>query len=338
MFRVNVVFVFFLTVVVTRAELVTSRVLRVNDGDAASVIIEVDDPRTLNIGTGVTLLREGPPIIHPISGAVLGVPHEPVGFGDVRLINKLGATVILSKVFSKPVSGDVAEYEFMSPAPEIIENISSKSMSDIVDIVHGLEETVKNYARSQNTASAYPVFAKEVWDEINSLRSYLVSIDERLVQYEVRQQEDQKRNLQIAVDDLRRESARELILRYDEDTDVKFEVAGNTLHLTVQRDSLVVNEAKTVEPDGLMEGLEAIEVEEIESDSTWFSHLLSMLGSTSVLAGIIVVILIVVMILYFIKQNSEKYDEVVDDFGEDYEDLLDDDDYTMAQELESRDK
>ncbi|MEE3233374.1 MAG: hypothetical protein VX294_04345 [Candidatus Latescibacterota bacterium] len=338
MFRVNVVFVFFLTVVVTRAELVTSRVLRVNDGDAASVIIEVDDPRTMDIGTGVTLLREGPPIVHPISGAVLGVPHEPVGFGDVRMIDKLGATVVLSKIFSKPALGDVAEYEFVMPAPQLAENTSSKSMSNIVDIVHGLEETVKNYAKSQNTVSAYPVFAKEVWDEINSLRSYLVSIDERLVEYEIRQQEDHKRNLQIAVDDLRRESARELILRYDEDTDVKFEVSGNTLHLTVQRDSIIVDEVTTVGPDGLTAGLEGIETEEIESDSTWFSHLLSMLGSTYVLAGIIVVILIVVMILYFIKQNSEGYDEVVGDFNEDYEDLLDDDDYIMAQELESRDK
>ena len=337
MFHINVVLTFLFTVAVARAELIMTRVLKVNEDDIPTVVIEVDDTRVLDIGTGVTLLREGPPIIHPISGAVLGVPHEPIGFGDVRFIDKLGATVVLSKVFSNPELGDVAEYEFTSKIPPIVEDDKSQNMSDIVDLVSGLEETVKNYAKSQNTISAYPVFAKEVWDELNKLRSYMVSLDERLVEYEVRQKEDQDRNIQIAVDDLRQESARELILRYDEDTDVKLEIAGNTLNLIVQRDSIVVDEITTVEQDGLLEELETIEIEETELEPTWFSNVSDILTSTNVLAGVLIGILVVIMILYFIKKNRE--DEVVGDFSEDFEDLLEDEEeYLMAQDLESRDK
>ena len=165
----------------------------------------------------------------------------------------------------------------------------------------------------------------------------MVSLDERLVEYEVRQKEDQDRNIQIAVDDLRQESARELILRYDEDTDVKLEIAGNTLNLIVQRDSIVVDEITTVEQDGLLEELETIEIEETELEPTWFSNVSDILTSTNVLAGVLIGILVVIMILYFIKKNRE--DEVVGDFSEDFEDLLEDEEeYLMAQDLESRDK
>ena len=141
-----------------------------------------------------------------------------------------------------------------------------------------------------------------------------------------------------AVDDMRKESSRELILRYDEDTEIKLEVAGNTLHLSVVRDSLVFNELATVELNDLSEEMEIIKIDEIKSETTWISDLLDVLGSTYVLAGILIAILIVVMILYFIKKNNEDYDEVVDDFGDDYEDLLGDEDYSLTQELESRDK
>tara|TARA_B000000441_G_C21381760_1_gene144420 strand:- start:246 stop:416 length:171 start_codon:yes stop_codon:yes gene_type:complete len=56
-----------------------------------------------------------------------------------------------------------------------------------------------------------------------------------------------------------------------------------------------------------------------------------------VLAGVLIGILVVIMILYFIKKNRE--DEVVGDFSEDFEDLLEDEEeYLMAQDLESRDK
>ena len=338
MVPIYVVVAFFFTVIATGAELITSRVLKLNDSEGSSVIIEITDRMSIDVGTGVTLLREGPPIIHPISGEVLGVPHEPVGYGDVRLIGKLGATVMLSKVFSKPELGDVAEYEIVSPTTKTEEDIQSKNITKIVDLVNGLEETVKNYAKSQNTESTDPVFVKEVWDEISSLRSYLVSIDERLIKHELSQQEDQRRNIQVAVDDMRKESSRELILRYDEDTEIKLEVAGNTLHLSVLHDSLVFNEVATVELDDLSEEIGMIKIDEINSETTWFSDLLDVLGSTYVLAGILIAILVVVMILYFIKKNNEGYDEVVDDFGEDYEDLFDDDDYSLTQELESRDK
>ena len=334
-----VLLVFFFTVIATHAELITSRVLKLNDTEGSSVIIEITDRMSIDVGTGVTLLREGPPIIHPISGEVLGVPHEPVGYGDVRLIGKLGATVMLSKVFSKPELGDVAEYEIVSPTTKNEEDIQSKNITKIVDLVNGLEETVKNYAKSQNTESTYPVFAKEVWDEISYLRSYLVSIDERLIKHELSQQEDQRRDIQVAVDDMRKESSRELILRYDEDTEIKLEVAGNTLHLSVIRDSLVFNEIATVELGDLSEEMETITTDEIKSETTWFSNLSDVLGSTYVLAGILIAILGVVMILYFIKKNNEDYDEIVDDFSEDYEDLLgDQEDYSLTQESEPRDK
>ena len=86
-----------------------------------------------------------------------------------------------------------------------------------------------------------------------------------------------------------------------------------------------------------MEELETIEIEETELEPTWFSNVSDILTSTNVLAGVLIGILVVIMILYFIKKNRE--DEVVGDFSEDFEDLVEDEEeYLMAQDLESRDK
>ena len=302
----------------TFADLSTTHVSEVRHDGSTSVTIEAGSNQGLQTGASVTLLRAGEEIIHPISGRVLGIPQEPVGIAEVRSLGVNRAIAILVKTYSMPRLGDLVEYEqadFVQGEPEAV--------AQVIERVRGLENDIKSYQKSQKTLSAYPVFAQQVWDEMSTIKSYLVTLDERLIELEAQLGEDRDRLAQVMSGEYRAEDTRELTIRYSEDTDVRLQVAGKTVLISVERDSLHLEQLEDL--TSLSDNFVDVEGENGETD--WYvDYLFEALGSTLGI-GVVVVGIIVLMgiIMFLIKR---RYDDVMgglEDLDQDFSD--DDDDF-----------
>jgi len=251
------------------AEIAVTMVIRVERDEAATgVILGAGRMGGLEVGAQVTLLRTGEPIIHPLTQEVLGVPQEPVGLARVVEVQERQAQAILVRQYSMPQARDMAEYEretvasapmVQEPDPEIMQRMKK------------LEDGVWQNRKRSNTMKSYPVFAEQVWEELTSIKSYLVSIDERLIALEARQNEDRMRVVSFMNGEYQRQDMKEFTIRYAPDAQVKLKVAGKTLMIDVERDSLQMDMA--VDPLAMVEQTKQV----AEEKASWWDKLM---GST----------------------------------------------------------
>ena len=138
----------------------------------------------LDVGVNVTLLREGEPIIHPMTGEVLGVPQEPVGMATVFEVGETMSRASLEKVYSVPMLNDLAEFMVEIEMPAVAEMVPQAEVDEMSARINKLERSMRWYQKKDKAMSGYPAFVEQVWDEIIAMKSYLVSVDERLVDLE----------------------------------------------------------------------------------------------------------------------------------------------------------
>lgn len=239
------------------AEVGTAQVIQV---EKLEVVLNAGRREGLALDAEVNLLRLGSPIVHPLTGQVLGRPQEPVGMARVFEVGDHQSRAVLEKSYSAPQVGDAVEYE-RSAAHAVAETAATahgheaetrppaeasgktvEADGEVQQRLKELEQSVEAYHTSSKTLKAYPVFAQRVWDEISSMKSYLVSMDERLVQLEEQQNQDRHHLTSVLGGDTAggEEGMREFIIRYAPDTQVKLKVAGKTLVISVDHDSLRV--------------------------------------------------------------------------------------------------
>lgn len=317
------------------AEMATTRIVEVQRGSGFTVVLEAGTAQGLVKGAAVTLLREGEKIVHPLSGAVLGVPQEPIGMAEVRSAEANRAVAVLVKTYSTPKMGDMAEYD--RAVAKTVNKVSEEpEVARVMERVRGLEKDIKSYQRSQKTLSAYPVFAQQVWDEMGAIKSYLVTIDERLIELEAQQGEDRNRLSQVLNGEYMAQEAKELTIRYSEDTDVRLQVAGKTLVISVERDSLHLEEmgAKAMTPVIDLDPPDA-EAEE-ESEAGWDMDLGSdMLGSPYIFGGGLALIAALTAIAMFVIKR--RYDDVMGGLEEFDQELPDDDEDFDDEDFDDED-
>jgi hypothetical protein len=295
------------------AERSLARVIDVQRGEVDSVVLDAGRLDGLSEGAQVTLLREGEAIVHPLSGEVLGIPQEPVGLVEVQALQDHRAQAVLLKSYSTPRVGDLAEYAKVAVEPEEASGgVEVEQVNKMMNRVEVLEAGMQQYRKSQKSLSAYPVFAQQVWDEMGTIKSYLVTLDERLIELEAQQGEDRNRLAAMIDGEYQSESARELTIRYSEDTDLKLRVAGKTLEISVERDSILLKESNEFDRAVNEPNEGGWELDE------------EIFGSPYVIGGIVFVVLLVVVVLVVIIK--QRFDRAMDGLEEYDEDLMVDED------------
>ena len=194
----------------------------------------------LDIASQITLLRDGEPIIHPLTGEVLGVPQEPIGTVHIFEASDHRSRGSLIKMYSESMAGDMAEFQPASPA-----SMSAPGVSSVMQEMEELKATVERVREREDDLRYYPSFARKVWDEISAMRSYLTSIDQRLVEIEEQQSEDHFRLSSVLSGEHHQQDYKEFTVRYAPDTEVRLRAAGKTLLIEVVGDSLRVEEMAT---------------------------------------------------------------------------------------------
>jgi hypothetical protein len=227
-------------------------------GDKAEVLLNAGRREGLALDAQVNLLRPGSPIVHPLTGQELGRPQEPVGVARVFEAGDHQSRAVVEKSYTETQVGDEAEFApaaAQEPAAAgqgheaagkaggtaPAEEHGRAGDAEMQQRLRDLERSVEEYHSSSKTLKAYPAFAQRVWDEISTMKSYLVSLDERLVQLE-EQQSQERHPLGAPGDGAGEEGMREFTVRYAPDTQVRLKVAGKTLLISVERDSLRVEE------------------------------------------------------------------------------------------------
>jgi len=291
------------------AERSLARVIDVQRGEVDSVVLDAGRLDGLSEGAQVTLLREGEAIVHPLSGEVLGIPQEPVGLVEVQALQDHRAQAVLLKSYSTPRVGDLAEYAKVAVEPEEASGgVEVEQVNKMMNRVEVLEAGMQQYRKSQKSLSAYPVFAQQVWDEMGTIKSYLVTLDERLIELEAQQGEDRNRLAAMIDGEYQSESARELTIHYSEDTDLKLRVAGKTLEISVESDSILLKESNEFDRAVNEPNEGGWELDE------------EIFGSPYVIGGIVFVVLLVVVVLVVIIK--QRFDRAMDGLEEYDEDLM----------------
>ena len=297
---------------------------------AMTTVLDVAGPEvTLGAGsrngmilaTEVTLLRQGEPIVHPLTGQVLGIPQEPVGVVHVYEVQERTARGRMVKSYSDPMVDDLAEYAqavVLSPEPAVDEVVDefAKRMRD-------LESSVQDYEKANDALTkSYPAFARRAWDEISAMRSYMVSLDERLVELEEQQSEDHSRLASVLTGEYRPEDLKEFTLRYTPDTQIKLQASGKTLLISVVNDSVRI-EAPMAAADDMLDEASSVEGDEpsqfMATMGSWFDDF----GSYWIwvaAAGLLIALLI--MAILIIKR---RYRDVMDGLEEFDDEYLDED-------------
>ena len=253
------------------AEMAMTTVIRV-DRNVAEMGVVLGAGRTdgLEVGAEVTLLRQGEPIVHPLTDEVLGVPQEPVGLAQVVEVQERQAQAVLLRQYSMPQVEDMAEYEKVVAMPVRLER---EPDAEIVQRMKDLERNVSQYRKSNKAIKGYPVFAQQVWEELTSIKSYLVALDERLIVLEERQNEDHVR-LSSVMSGEYQQDMKEFTIRYAPDTKVKLKVAGKTPLIDVERDSLEVDLA-----EDQLAAMKKLKEEVEEEEASWWDKIMAELAA-----------------------------------------------------------
>jgi len=152
-------------------------------------------------------------------------------------------------------------------------------------------------------------------------------MDERLIALEAQQGEDRNRLAQVMSGEYRAEDTRELTIRYSEDTDVRLQVAGKTVVISVERDSLHLEELEDAPLSGNLadgereNGATDWYADYIDLDTDYFSSALgSPLGIGIIAFGIIALTGVVIFLI------KRRYDDVMGGLEDIDQDFADDDD------------
>ena len=215
----------------------TTRVLEVHGED---VVLAAGALAGVALASDVTLLRDGEPIIHPLSGKVLGTPQEPVAVVRVFEVGEETSRAKLVKMYSAPMPDDMAEFEQVVLEPVV--PADQMMAGEFENRVSQLEASLEEYGETSQKLRKYPAFARRVWDEVSTMKSYLIALDERLVELEEQQSEDHYRLTSVLSGEYRRQDLEEFTIRYTPDTQLKLTAAGKTLLISVVRDSLHMEE------------------------------------------------------------------------------------------------
>ena len=321
----------------------STAIAKVSAVDGAEVIIDAGRADGLTETAKVTLLREGDPIAHPLTGEVLGIPQEPVGTVHIYEVDDHSARGGLVKMYSDPLVGDLAEFKPTmvaakpAPAPEV---------EQVKERVEKLSQNVEEYRRrSEQRLGTYPDFARRVLDEIAAMKSYLVSLDGRMVELEEQQNEHHFRLSSVLSGEYRQEDMKEFTIRYAPDTQVRLRAAGKTLMIDVVADSLrmtpVPGESVAMadsEADGDGPGLlsmffgsddepESIDDVEMSTETPMDMGDAEVPWYTSVYhlaAGVGLILALLIMVFLVIKRRHSDVMDGLDDFDDEYEGYLDD--------------
>ena len=287
--------------------------------EGTDVVLGAGRSDGLGPGAQVVLLREGDPIVHPLTGEVLGIPQEPVGMVHVVEAQDRQARGVMKKTYSAPMVDDLAEYEKAAVLPAQMEPEDKNAEVELViERVQKLEKKVKGYQKSSKALSAYPTFAQEVWDEIMVVKSYLVALDERLVELEEQQGEDRIRLGSVINGEYRKQDMEIITIGYKPGTSVVLEVAGKTLVLSVEQDSLHLEEV--VEEEDMGMDMEE-DQQEAEGGGEWYRGIVE---SNYTMYGIIGLFVLIALYIVSTMLKRRRRDETgeIDEFDE--EDYLED--------------
>ncbi|MDA0338090.1 MAG: hypothetical protein O2782_23210 [bacterium] len=308
----------------------------------------------LAVASQVTLLRESEPIIHPLTGEVLGVPQEPVGTVHIFEVSDHRSRGGLVKTYSTPRPGDMAEFQPVRAAATMAREVSS-----VMQEMEALKATLEMVREHDDDMRSYPAFARKVWDEVAAMCSYLTSIDQRLVEIEEQQSEDHFRLSSVLSGEHHQQDYKEFTVRYAPDTEVRLRAAGKTLLIEVVGDSLHMQEMaapvsmapprQQSESPGLLAMLgfgkkadvdtgdsaadddKPYEVEVTDltmtDEAPWYSsiyHLAAGIGLT--MAMLIMVVLVIKKRYSDVMDGLEEFDDEYDKYLEDEDELEDEDD------------
>ena len=128
------------------AERSLARVIDVQRDEVDSVALDAGRLDGLSEGAQVTLLREGEAIVHPLSGEVLGIPQEPVGLVEVKVLQDRRAQAVLLKSYSTPRVGDLDEYAKVAVEPEEASGgVEVEQVNKMMNRVEVLEAGMQQY-------------------------------------------------------------------------------------------------------------------------------------------------------------------------------------------------
>ena len=138
----------------------STAIAKVTVVEGAEVIIDAGHEDGLTVTAKVTLLREGEPIVHPLTGEVLGMPQEPVGVVQIYEADAHIARGGLVKMYSDPMVGDLAEFKPRISAPAAT---PAPDVEQVKQRVEQLSKNVEEYRRrSEQRTGTYPDFARRV--------------------------------------------------------------------------------------------------------------------------------------------------------------------------------
>ena len=306
-------------------EMATTKVVRIerSNGDISGVVLAAGRMEGVALDAHVTLLREGSPIVHPLTLEPLGIPQEPVGEIMLYEVSEHQSKGLMVKTYSEPSAGDVAEYEKATNSkPDVEEKAAPRALVMVTERVEQLEKNLKRYGRSNRALQKLPSMSQQVLDEIGAMKAYLVGLDERLLEIEERQDKDQNRLESVVRGEYSSEDMKELTIRFAPDTDLLVSVAGKTLMLALERDSVFIQEP--------IEQL-ALDEDMLDEETDESGSILERLGTFmqtpyGIGAGIGLFIVIAGVVSWLIKRRYDDGMQGIDDWEDEYMDDDEEDD------------
>ena len=240
-----------------------------SDGAAVVLtrVVEIAEPDVVILGAGrldgltdsarVMLLREGDPIVHPLTGEVLGIPQEPVGRVRVFRLQDHSARARLEHAYSTPAVDDLAEFEKSAPGePVQVERQVAGPQDGFAARLKELEASVEQYEKSSKKMKSYPTFATRVWEQLTDMRSRLEELDARLVDLEEQQMVDrlQLRSVVSGEYSVDNDAGRRDMMREYSVKQIRLSADGRTLLVTAVDDSLILKETVDDSREQMEEG------------------------------------------------------------------------------------
>jgi len=261
------------------AEMMMTKIIEVKQIDSVvELVLDAGMQQGLVPPAQVTLLRSGEAIVHPLNGKVIGVPQEPVGMAQVHQADDHQARAVLLKTYKPPRVGDMVEYRYAGKAPIAVtpppQAVQENTVGRMMEQMRNLEHRIENNRQMSGQMAPKTVDLK-VWDEIHNMKSYLLSLDERLVSLEEHQTKDRQRLNAVMGGVYGEGQMEELTLRYSADTQVRVQVAGKILTLSMEEGVLRLGDQVVEAEPQVEEGAEAMAKEE----ASWFARLWSEEGS-----------------------------------------------------------
>jgi len=295
-----------------------ARVLEV-DGDV--VVLGAGRMDGLGAESAVTLLREGEPIVHPLTGELLGTPQEPVATVRVLGIEDRRARGGLLRTYSEPRVDDLVEFEIIPDEPQA----PAPAVREVLRQVQELQGSVSEYQRSSESLKTYPAFTRRVWSELADMRSALLALDERLVELQEQQDDDHFRLSSVLSGEYRDEELEEITFRYSPDTQIVLEAVGKTVFVRFAQDSTYVLEEApgAVAYEGMPPLLEGDAADESHDEAPWYQSQWHLAGGAGLLCALLIAVALVV---------RRRYNDVMGGLDDYDEEFLDDDEEEEEEE------